>query len=135
MKKLLLMMSIMIFANNYAATVWITNKSGKTIQAGIPYRDFGLSRAATFIFPIAGAVTTAQEAIKQGQDFSWELRETRKQDIAPGKSAWFDSGLTAIKSIAFFMDGRPIAVFNPDIGVLQVEQHVDFYNADDIRRV
>jgi len=131
-------MSMMIFANNYAATVRVFNKSGKTIEVGIPYNDLGLSRAATFIFPVAGAIATgmsASEAAARGEKFSWEIRGTRTQEIRPGQSAWFDSGLTPIKAMAFFMDGRPVAVFNPDIGVLQVEQRVDFYNADDIRRV
>jgi hypothetical protein len=137
MKKVLLVISLM-FAHSYAATVRVFNESGKTIEVGIPYRDFGIGRAATFIFPVVGVVTTGAEAAAKatkGEQFSWELSEIRKQSIPPGKSAWFDSGLTPIKSIAFFMDGRPVAMFNPDIGMFEVEQKVIFYSSHLINRV
>lgn len=136
--KYLLLSLFFIFDSVSAATVRVFNKSGKTIQVGIPYRDFGIGRAATFIFPVAGAIATGAEAAAKatkGEQFSWELKETRTQTIQPGQSAWFDSGLTDIKSMAFFMDGRPVAMFNPDIGMFEVEQKVVFYRSSDIRRM
>lgn len=138
MKKLSLVISMMMFVNSYAATVRVFNKSGKIIKVGIPYNDLGIGRAATFVFPLAGAIATSAEAAAKatkGEQFSWELKQTRTQEIKPGQSGWFDSGLTPIKAIAFFIDERPVAVFNPDIGMLEVEQKVEFYNADYIRRV
>ena len=130
----------------HAATMHVYNKSGGPIRVSIRALDFGKAVGLPFYFLGTGG---------RGYDPYYDVAKP----IDPGQSAWFDSGLTPIEKIYFYIPGReavvsrscttigngprtcqdhvaPIPViFNANIGTLQVEQKVEYYNPEKIRKL